>query len=130
MATPLSSYCKLLIFPERLSMGPYYRPIVIAESVHPTPALPLAGGRLWFTHVERLTRCGPSEIVPVEQLPNKWKTRLCEKRSSIAEVSFDHPRIMGIVNVTPDSFSDGGKYNSLNSAVSILSLLYRVYFYS
>ena len=98
-------------------MGPYYRPIVIAECVYPAPALPLAGGRLWFTHVERLTRCGTSEIVPVEQLPNNWKKRLCEKRSSIAEVSFDHPRIMGIVNVTPDSFSDGGKYNSLNSAV-------------
>jgi dihydropteroate synthase len=26
--------------------------------------------------------------------------------------------IMGILNVTPDSFSDGGKFNSLNSAIS------------
>ncbi|HPM35420.1 MAG TPA: dihydropteroate synthase, partial [Spirochaetota bacterium] len=26
-------------------------------------------------------------------------------------------RIMGILNVTPDSFYDGGKYNSLDSAL-------------
>ena len=28
------------------------------------------------------------------------------------------PKIMGILNVTPDSFSDGGKFNNLDSAVS------------
>ncbi|MDP2247701.1 MAG: dihydropteroate synthase, partial [Nitrosomonadales bacterium] len=27
------------------------------------------------------------------------------------------PRVMGIVNVTPDSFSDGGKYESTEKAV-------------
>lgn len=32
-------------------------------------------------------------------------------------LSFEVPKIMGIVNVTPDSFSDGGNYNNLNSAV-------------
>ncbi|WP_223620451.1 dihydropteroate synthase [Lysobacter sp. ESA13C] len=30
----------------------------------------------------------------------------------------DRPRIMGIVNVTPDSFSDGGAHNSLEAAVA------------
>lgn len=29
----------------------------------------------------------------------------------------DHTYIMGILNVTPDSFSDGGKWNTLDSAV-------------
>jgi dihydropteroate synthase len=29
-----------------------------------------------------------------------------------------HPRVMGILNVTPDSFSDGGKFMSLESAVT------------
>ncbi|WP_299688868.1 dihydropteroate synthase [uncultured Vibrio sp.] len=29
----------------------------------------------------------------------------------------DRPHVMGILNVTPDSFSDGGKFNSLNSAI-------------
>jgi dihydropteroate synthase len=32
-------------------------------------------------------------------------------------LSFEIPKIMGIVNVTPDSFSDGGRYNSVHSAV-------------
>ncbi|MCB1561564.1 MAG: dihydropteroate synthase [Xanthomonadales bacterium] len=30
----------------------------------------------------------------------------------------DRPRIMGIVNVTPDSFSDGGRFDSVDAAVS------------
>ena len=30
---------------------------------------------------------------------------------------FDHPHVMGILNVTPDSFSDGGKFNSLKLAI-------------
>ena len=30
---------------------------------------------------------------------------------------YKKPKIMGILNVTPDSFSDGGKYNSLEKAV-------------
>ncbi|WP_135444209.1 dihydropteroate synthase [Vibrio tasmaniensis] len=29
----------------------------------------------------------------------------------------DHPHVMGILNVTPDSFSDGGKFNSLDNAL-------------
>lgn len=32
-------------------------------------------------------------------------------------LTFDKPRVMGILNVTPDSFSDGGNYEHLNSAV-------------
>ena len=31
---------------------------------------------------------------------------------------FDRPAIMGILNVTPDSFSDGGRYNQLDNALS------------
>ena len=27
-------------------------------------------------------------------------------------------KIMGILNVTPDSFSDGGQYNSIDNAVT------------
>ncbi|MCR6661993.1 MAG: dihydropteroate synthase [Luteimonas sp.] len=33
-------------------------------------------------------------------------------------VRFDRPRIMGIVNVTPDSFSDGGEHFDLEAAVT------------
>lgn len=34
------------------------------------------------------------------------------------ELSFAIPKIMGIVNVTPDSFSDGGRYFSIDQAVT------------
>ena len=33
-------------------------------------------------------------------------------------VMLDRPRVMGIVNVTPDSFSDGGAYDSADAAVA------------
>ena len=32
-------------------------------------------------------------------------------------MDFNTPKIMGILNTTPDSFSDGGKYNSLDAAI-------------
>jgi len=31
---------------------------------------------------------------------------------------FDHPLVMGILNVTPDSFSDGGRYASSDAAIT------------
>ncbi len=33
-------------------------------------------------------------------------------------LSLDEPRVMGILNVTPDSFSDGGRYNDLAAAAA------------
>jgi dihydropteroate synthase len=33
------------------------------------------------------------------------------------EVTFDTPKVMGILNVTPDSFSDGGRFNELDVAM-------------
>lgn len=32
-------------------------------------------------------------------------------------LSLDTPQVMGIINVTPDSFSDGGKFNSVDAAL-------------
>src|SRR5690606_36663165 len=34
------------------------------------------------------------------------------------ELSLDRPLIMGIVNVTPDSFSDGGQHASTDAALT------------
>ena len=33
-------------------------------------------------------------------------------------LKFDRPRVMGIINVTPDSFSDGGAHDSVEAAVA------------
>ena len=32
-------------------------------------------------------------------------------------IDLSQPKIMGILNITPDSFSDGGKFNSLYEAL-------------
>jgi dihydropteroate synthase len=42
---------------------------------------------------------------------------LLSPRARLAGLALDRPRIMGIVNVTPDSFSDGGKHGSTQAAV-------------
>ena len=34
------------------------------------------------------------------------------------ELRFDRPRIMGVLNVTPDSFSDGGKHFDTDAAIA------------
>jgi dihydropteroate synthase len=39
-------------------------------------------------------------------------------RGRIAGLALDRPRIMGIVNVTPDSFSDGGQHDSAQTAIA------------
>ena len=31
------------------------------------------------------------------------------------ELNFDVPKVMGVINLTPDSFSDGGRFNFPNS---------------
>ena len=43
--------------------------------------------------------------------------RLRQPRGSIAGVALDRPRLMGVVNVTPDSFSDGGRHGTADAAI-------------
>lgn len=43
--------------------------------------------------------------------------RITRPREPFAGVTMDRPRIMGIVNVTPDSFSDGGDFATPEAAV-------------
>lgn len=49
-------------------------------------------------------------LARLDQLPTHLAGRSCR-------LSLDRPRIMGILNVTPDSFSDGGCYFSLQAAL-------------
>lgn len=37
---------------------------------------------------------------------------------SVAGLTLDRPRVMGIVNVTPDSFSDGGRHDNVEAAAA------------
>ena len=43
---------------------------------------------------------------------------LAAPRSPIAGLSFDRPRLMGVINVTPDSFSDGGRFFDAAAAIA------------
>jgi dihydropteroate synthase len=49
--------------------------------------------------------------------------RLTGPRPPIAGLTLDRPRIMGIVNVTPDSFSDGGRHMAPEAAIAHASRL-------
>ncbi|MDP7150180.1 MAG: dihydropteroate synthase [Paracoccaceae bacterium] len=92
-------------------MTQYFRPIVSTDTHRPKDAQALAGGWAWFTHVEVMSRDGAGELLPATDIPPAVLTRLTAKRPPIAKLAFDSPSIMGILNVTPDSFSDGGRFN-------------------
>lgn len=92
----------------------YYRPLV-QSGPRPDDALPLTGGPLWFSRVEVLTRSG-RHFAPADTLPEEWQRRLCRPRPALAGLALDRPRIMGILNVTPDSFSDGGRFTAPEAA--------------
>ena len=94
--------------------------------------LPLAGGRLSFAALDVLTRATPETkrrtIVLGDAFSGDWGREalaaadileeLSSQRPRIAGLSLDRPRIMGIVNVTPDSFSDGGENLNTDKAIA------------
>ena len=97
----------------------YYRPIVMSGPKRTPPARTLAGGKFWFDRVERISRGAPSEFIDAADVPHDVLNRLCTARPPMAGVSFDGaPCLMGILNVTPDSFSDGGKFNAPDAAIA------------
>ncbi|MFC3182575.1 dihydropteroate synthase [Cypionkella sinensis] len=88
----------------------YIRPIPMTDPARPAGALPLAGGWCWFSHVEVIHRDEAPRIVSVADLDGETRDRLSGKRPDFGGLSMDRPRVMGILNVTPDSFSDGGLF--------------------
>lgn len=95
----------------------YFRPLVQSGIMRPEGALSLAGGALWFTHVEQLERGLPAEVVPAAVLPEDWRNALTTPRAAYAGLAMDRPHVMGILNATPDSFSDGGLHAEASAAV-------------
>jgi len=94
----------------------YYRPIIIKSPKGSTRSYKLAGGWAFFENVEVIQRNGKPKIIKAENLPKKVLHNLTIKRQSLFNLSFSSPHVMGILNVTPDSFSDGGKYSELECA--------------
>ena len=99
--------------------SPYYRPLAQFGPKPPQGAMPLAGGPAWFTHAEEMYRDGDrSRIVAAQDIPKEKLAPLIAPRAPIAGLRFDRPRIMGILNVTPDSFSDGGAHDRPDAALA------------
>ncbi len=94
--------------------------------------MPLAGGWLDFTAIEVIERNGARNDRFIaglgEFFERDWGRRtlnasdlfeaLRAGRPRLAGLSLDRPRLMGIVNVTPDSFSDGGQHFDAARAVA------------
>ena len=112
--------------------GIYARPVGrIEPSVRGStmPALTLAGQAaapgfaaielIWRDEGEtrrRLVR--PDEVPALDPVEQALLRRMCEGRADVAGLALDRPRIMGVVNVTPDSFSDGGRYLAADAAIA------------
>lgn len=96
----------------------YPRPLVQTDPARPAGALTLAGGWCWFDRVEVMERGGPGRIVDARDLPPEVLERLTAPRPALAGLAMDRPRIMGILNVTPDSFSDGGRFLGTGAALT------------
>src|SRR5690625_4892799 len=92
----------------------YYEPAGFSAALADCPAL--AGGAIHFSAVIRAVRESKGarrQTIPVEQLPSDRLIRLTAPRPPFAGVTMTRPHIMGVDNVTPDSFSDGGdRYDS------------------
>jgi dihydropteroate synthase len=78
---------------------------------------------MWFTHAACHSRGHPPTVVPADQVPAPLLARLTEPRAPVAGLSLAQPRLMGILNVTPDSFSDGGQFDAPEAAVAQARLL-------
>src|SRR5690242_1905529 len=104
----------------------FIRPTAFVDSPfgHDGKVARLAGGLGWFAAVELLTVDGhrrvSSELVPVDGIDSRLDDAMAADWAALTAprpplqlgsrtVRLDQPQVMGIVNVTPDSFSDGGR---------------------
>lgn len=116
--------------------GLYLRPTGFVESPqrHDGATARLAGTMLWFSQVELIRSGEGPQLVPVQDwdrfvaaLPPEQQVRASELFSRITSprpalqmgartIRLDQPQVMGIINMTPDSFSDGGKNADIEAA--------------
>lgn len=111
------------------------RPTAFVDSPfgHDGKVARLAGGLNWFAAVELMAIEGhvrtSTELVPIEGIERRfdddmaaqWKALTAQRRPlKLGErtIRLDQPQVMGIVNATPDSFSDGGQFQDAAAAAS------------
>lgn len=93
----------------------YYRPIPLQSGGR----WRLAGGWVGFSQVEILARGRAPRVS--DELPANVLERLTAPRPALLGLSLVQPRLMGIINATPDSFSDGGSYDPLQQGEALIA---------
>jgi dihydropteroate synthase len=94
----------------------YYEPLgllsggLAAEARATGMALSLAGGPLAFTAVATHARGARPRFQSIVELDEAAFGALIVPRPPWAGLDLGGPRVMGVINVTPDSFSDGGAF--------------------
>lgn len=106
----------------------YWRPVchLTGQEAAGEIVAPVAGVTgVGYGLVERLSRADGGvverETLRLEQAGEDFepvKRVIGAARPALAGLQLDVPRIMGIVNVTPDSFFDGGQHGSVDDAVA------------
>lgn len=94
----------------------YYLPVLRSAATAPAHASVFRGqAALRVTAVQELARDGTVQERPIDPACD---SAFLTKPAPVAGLEMVRPMIMGIVNVTPDSFSDGGRFASRDAAVS------------
>ena len=105
----------------------FYFGIQSEERVRSKQSLPLGGNKsISFDTVEIISRKN-SKLIHIKEIKNlklslrkKINTDISNiiKKKFFKGLKFEiSPILMGVINMTPDSFSDGGKYNKTNLAL-------------
>ena len=101
-----------------MNMTSYFRPIVRTGSPRSKNSIFLAETNYWISEAEEIKFGKKTKLVSINDVPDWWKKRWLKKRSDILGMEFGFPKLMGILNVTPDSFSDGGNHVELDAALN------------
>ena len=101
-----------------MNMTSYFRPIVRTGSPRSKNSIFLAETNYWVSEAEEIKFGNKTKLVSINDVPDWWKKRWLKKRSDILGMEFGFPKLMGILNVTPDSFSDGGNHVELDAALN------------
>jgi dihydropteroate synthase len=78
----------------------------------------VAGGWTWFDRVEVMARDERPHCIELDDVPGDVLDRLTSPRAAICDLQWGKPQVMGILNITPDSFSDGGQHAGFEDALA------------
>jgi len=95
-----------------------FRPVPQTDPARPPGAQALAGGWCWFDRVEVLARNAPPRILPPEAIPPAALAALTAPPPPFPGHRSDRPAVMGVLNATTDSFSDGGRFIDPEAALA------------